>query len=76
MGRVIDILDGYGRNPYFVRARRRYARLSDDQRAEIDAGFVRHLRACKKHEIDPDPAWIAEAVEDALKDSGDLGRRL
>lgn len=69
---VIDILNGHRRNPYFVRARHRYARLSDEQRAEIDAGFVRHLKACRKIEVEPDPSWIAEAVEDVMKEKLEL----
>ena len=61
---VLEALGGYG--PYIVRARRRYLRLTDEQRGEIAEGFERHCRACEKSEIQPDPMWIAEAVEDML----------
>ena len=64
---IIDVLNT-GTSPYFSRARHRWSRLSDAQRAEVERKFVRHLKACKKSEIDPDPSWIAEAVDDAFSD--------
>jgi hypothetical protein len=51
-------------NPYQVRARRAYERLSDAQRGRIDRGFARHVRACEDLGIAPDPQWICEAVQD------------
>jgi hypothetical protein len=60
---VLDAMDDRS-NPYQVRARRAYQKLSDDQRASIDRGFSRHLRACNSLGIDPDPQWVCEAVLD------------
>lgn len=51
-------------NPYRVRARRAYQRLSDEQRPVIDRGFARHMRACEHLGVDPDPQWVCEAVLD------------
>jgi hypothetical protein len=51
-------------NPYQVRARRAYQRLSVEQRQVIDRGFARHLRACENLGVTPDPQWVCEAVLD------------
>jgi hypothetical protein len=51
-------------NPYQVRARRAYERLSDAQRGRIDRRFARHVRACESLGVDPDPQWVCEAVQD------------
>ncbi len=69
---IIEVLNAYT-TPYFSRARHRWNRLSDAQRADIEKNFVRHIKACKKSEIDPDPAWIAEAVDDAVFDRPNEG---
>lgn len=53
-------------NPYQVRARRAYQRLSDEQRQVIDRGFRRHMRACENLGVDPDPQWVCEAVCDLV----------
>jgi hypothetical protein len=58
-------------NPYHVRARRRYIRLSEDQQAEIDVEFARHVRACENLGLEPDPAWICEAVDDLVNERGE-----
>ena len=55
-------------NPYHVRARRRYLKMSDEQRQAVDRGFERHRRACERVGCDPDPAWICEAVDDLVNE--------
>jgi len=72
---VIEVLNNAGTNPYLIRARRRGARLSGEQQSVIATGFGRHQRACRSMDIEPDPNWIAEAVEDAHKEAGTIGRR-
>ena len=54
-------------DPYHSAARRRLARMDDGQRAEVEAAFVRHQRACKSLGIDTEPAFVAEAIEDVYK---------
>lgn len=54
-------------NPYHVRQRRRYLGLSSEQQAKIARGFERHRRACERAGLDPDPAWIAEAIEEVSR---------
>lgn len=58
-------------DPYHSAARSRLRRMDDGQRAEVEAAFVRHQRACRSLGIDPDPAFVPEAVEDVYK-----GRRI
>lgn len=52
-------------NNYAFRALRRWQRMDDRERAEIERRFRRHVSACQKLEIDPDPNWLIEAVLDA-----------
>lgn len=47
------------------RIRRRFESLTIEQRREIADGYHRHLRACEKARIAPDPMWLVEAVEEA-----------
>lgn len=34
------------------------------ERRELERNFQRHLDACRKCEIDPDPLWLSDAIED------------
>lgn len=63
---ITDLLAGSA--PYLTHARKRYRLLTDEQRATIAIGFERHKRACRSLEIQPDPAWVAEAIDDVLKE--------
>lgn len=67
---ITDILNQDGN--WYLRLRRSYGRLSDEQRAEIEAGFRRHSAACRKIEIEPDPSWLFEAIADARADQRQL----
>lgn len=53
-------------NPYKMRQRRRLKQLSPEQRSTIERGYERHRRACENTGIDPDPYWIAEAIESVV----------
>ncbi len=50
--------------PFGRRSYMRYHRLSDDQRRDLERDFRRHPEACRKCGIDPDPLWLADAIED------------
>ena len=54
------------RNPYYRRAKRRYIKLPDDQRKEVEAGYARHVTACEKIGIAPDPTWLPEYLGDLV----------
>jgi hypothetical protein len=54
-------------NRYWWTARRRYLKLSPEQRATVVAGFERHRRACRKSGLEPDPFWIIEAVDEQMR---------
>jgi len=59
-------LRGFTRgNNYGYRALKRWQRLDDRERHDIERRFKRHVTACEKLEIDPDPNWLIEAVLDA-----------
>lgn len=60
--RAIDTLKP--NTPFGRRSRIRYYRLSDEQRRDLERDFQRHLEACRKCEIDPDPLWLSDALED------------
>ena len=61
-------IDTIQRNdPRHSAARHRLRAMDDDQRAEVEAAYIRHLRACKKIDIDPDPSFVVEAIEDVYK---------
>jgi len=60
---AVETLAGDGN--FQLRMRRRYMRLSDEQRDEIESGFRRHAAMCRKIGIEPDSAWVTEAVTDA-----------
>jgi hypothetical protein len=70
----VNILDAVSdrSNPYHVRQRRRYLGLSGEQQASIARGYQRHRLACERSGIDPDPAWIAEAIEEESSERGKL----
>lgn len=59
--RAIDTLKA--NTPFGRRSYLRYHRLSDDQRRRLERDFKRHLDACRKCEIDPDPLWLSDALE-------------
>jgi hypothetical protein len=58
-----------GRKAFLLR--RKLGRLSPEQRRELNAMHQRHLRACERAGIAPDPLWLPEAIEDLSK-----GRKL
>mgnify|MGYP000859488044 CR=1 FL=1 len=49
-------------DPYLRRAHRRYIKLPDEQREKIDKGYQRHVTACQKLGIKPDPTWLPECI--------------
>lgn len=53
--------------PRHSAARHRLRAMSDEQRAEVEAAYRRHRKACKAIGIEPDPAFVAEAIEDVFK---------
>lgn len=63
---VIDVLRAAGNAPHVSRARHRWNRLDDEQKAAVERNFVRHVKACRSVGIDPEIAWIAESIDDVL----------
>lgn len=44
--------------------RRKMKRLSEQQLKDIERGFQRHITACQKLSIEPDPEWLISEIED------------
>ncbi len=46
---------------------RRYLRLSDEQKRIVVTKFARHRKACKNNEMDIDPRFLPECIEDVKR---------
>jgi len=55
-------------NSFWQRAVNRWRGMSAEQRERIEAGFLRHLRACRSIGIEPEPGWVAEAIDEEWLD--------
>lgn len=49
---------------FSFRLRVRYNRLPDESKTRLENGYARHAAACKKCDVDPDPRWVIEAIEE------------
>lgn len=47
-----------------TRMRKAYERLTPEQRKEATDRYRRHLRACEKAAIPPEPLFLFEAIEE------------
>lgn len=47
---------------------RRYDRLTDNARIGVDAVMIRHISACRKHDIEVSHEAVLEILEDALNE--------
>lgn len=46
---------------------RRFGRLPPRAREIAEAGIIRHLDACKRHNVEPDVSAVREIIDDALE---------
>lgn len=46
---------------------RRFVKLDGAAKDIATAGIIRHLRACVRMDVNPDPAAFREIIDDALK---------
>lgn len=44
-----------------------YAKLTDEQKQTVEAGYQRHVRACEKAQMKPQPGFLFEIVSDVKR---------
>jgi hypothetical protein len=52
---------------------RRFSKLKDVHRGMATEGIIRHLRACKKAEMQPDINAVREIIDDAITERNVFG---